>query len=121
MEKVNGVPVFTALHMVVNEYSEIRSLVMTPTKVHSQYMPAIREVSKSLATYGHEPIQLVFTDAPRIDKQELEINVPSLLKDIVPDFQYLTIPYLILSQSQSLQLLLSCRQHFKSIPASIAS
>ena len=47
-------------------------------------MPAIREVSKSLATYGHEPIQLVFTDAPRIDKQELEINVPSLLKDIVP-------------------------------------
>ena len=59
-------------------------MVMTPTKAHSQYMPAIREVSKSLATYGHEPIQLVFTDAPRIDKQELEINVPSLLKDIVP-------------------------------------
>ena len=59
-------------------------MVMTPTKAHSQYMPAIREVSKSLATYGHKPIQLVFTDAPRIDKQELEINVPSLLKDIVP-------------------------------------
>ena len=84
MGKVNGVPVFTALHTVVNKYSEIQSMVMTPTKAHSQYMPAIREVSKSLATYRHEPIQLVFTDAPRIDKQELEINVPSLLKDIVP-------------------------------------
>ena len=84
MGKVNGVPVFTALHTVVNEYSEIRSMVMTPTKAHSQYMPAIREVSKSLATYGHEPIQLVFTDAPWIDKQVLEINVPSLLNDIVP-------------------------------------
>jgi len=57
---------------------------MTPTKAHSQYMPAIKEVSTSLATYGHKPIQLVFTDAPRIDKQELEVNVPSLLKDIVP-------------------------------------
>ncbi len=77
-------PVFTALHTVVNEYSEIRSMTLTPTKVHSQFMPALQALSNSLITYGHSPIELVFTNNPRLNKSELEANIPSLLKDVVP-------------------------------------
>jgi len=59
-------------------------MVMTPTKAHSQFMPALTAVSKSLADYGHGPIELVFTDNPCLDKNELESSIPSLLKDITP-------------------------------------
>ncbi|KAL0957356.1 hypothetical protein HGRIS_001160 [Hohenbuehelia grisea] len=42
-----------------------------------------RKFSDSLETYGHEPIQLVFTDNPRGDKAELERLIPSLRKEVI--------------------------------------
>jgi len=58
-------------------------MVLTPTKAHDQFMPALQQISKSLTMYGHSPIELVFTDNPRGDKRELETNIPSLLTDVV--------------------------------------
>ena len=59
-------------------------MVLTPTKAHNQYMPALQAISKSLVDYGHGPIELAFTNSPRLDKNELESCIPSLLKDITP-------------------------------------
>ena len=85
-------------------------MVMTPTKAHNQYMHAIREVSNSLTTYRHDPIQLVFTDAPRIDKQELEINLPSLLKGIIPVPNHSVLDPLIIPPSTTVIVLSSTFQ-----------
>ncbi|KAF8633831.1 hypothetical protein AX17_004351 [Amanita inopinata Kibby_2008] len=82
--RLNGVPVYEALHTSINEYSEIRSMTLTPTKAHNQFMPALAAVSASLKTYGHDPVEGVMTDNPRGDKAALEAVLPSLRKDIVP-------------------------------------
>lgn len=72
------------LHTGINEHNEVRSMVLTPTKAHNQFMPALARVSESLATYGHEPIQLVYTDNVRGDKAELEKTLPELKADVIP-------------------------------------
>jgi hypothetical protein len=83
--KVAGETVFAGgLHTGINEMVEIRTMTLTPTKAHAQFMPAIKAVSKSLETYGHDPIGVVTTDMPRIDKPELENALPSLLDGVVP-------------------------------------
>ncbi|EPQ50510.1 hypothetical protein GLOTRDRAFT_133880 [Gloeophyllum trabeum ATCC 11539] len=82
--KVNGVPVFTALHTCTNEFNEVRTMVMTPSKAHNEYMPALREATRSLEMYGHEPVQLVFTDNVRSDKAALEAIIPSLREGVTP-------------------------------------
>ena len=76
--KQNGVLVFGALHSTTNEYNEIHSMVLTPTKAHNQYMPALATIPQSLKAYGHAPVELVFTDSVRADKTELENIFPSL-------------------------------------------
>ena len=83
---------------------------MTPTKAHGQYMPALREIPKSLKQYGHEPIQLVFTDNPRADKQELEVNILSLLKDIVPVPNHTLLNQLTLPENNTIVMLSSTFQ-----------
>ncbi|KAK0451981.1 uncharacterized protein EV420DRAFT_1645916 [Desarmillaria tabescens] len=57
--KVNGIPVFGALHTVVNEFGEVRAMTLTPTKAHDQFMPALSEIANSLKKYGHGKIELV--------------------------------------------------------------
>jgi len=82
--KQNGVPAFGALHSTTNKYNEIRSMVLTPTKAHNQYMPALATIPQSLKAYGHAPVELVFTDNVRADKMELENIFPSLCRDVLP-------------------------------------
>lgn len=84
LEKQNGVPVFGALHSTTNEYNEIHSMVLTPTKAHNQYMSALATIPQSLKAYGHAPVELVFTDNVWADKMELENIFPSLCRDILP-------------------------------------
>ncbi|KAG1737730.1 hypothetical protein EDB19DRAFT_1829328 [Suillus lakei] len=84
MLPVGSAPLFTALHTVVNEYSEIWSMLFTMMKGHDQYMPNLHEISESLVKFGHPEVQAVFTDNVCADKNELEQVFPSLLKDVVP-------------------------------------
>lgn len=72
------------LHTGINEYQEIRMMTLTATKAHHQFMPALAAVSKSLATYGHQPIQIIYTDNVHSDKAELERTLPQLKADVVP-------------------------------------
>ncbi|KAG0696824.1 hypothetical protein DFH29DRAFT_1024356, partial [Suillus ampliporus] len=92
--RVGSAPLFTALHTVVNEYSEIWSMLFTMTKGHDQYMPNLHEISESLAKFGHPEVQAVFTDNVRADKNELERVFPSLLKDVVPVLPHNSLPLL---------------------------
>ena len=59
-------------------------MILTPTKAHNQYTPALLAISHSLEVYGHPPVDLVFTDNVRGDKAELENIFPSLLRDVQP-------------------------------------
>lgn len=94
----------------MNEFSEIRSLVLTPTKAHNQFMPALQSISSSLSTYGQSPIEFVFTDSPRHDKFELERNIPSLLEDVVPTPNPSTLETLSLPTGTSVLMLSSTYQ-----------
>ncbi|KAG6877083.1 hypothetical protein C0992_010900, partial [Termitomyces sp. T32_za158] len=93
--KVSGETVFAGgLHTSINEMNEIRSMILTPSKAHAQFMPALQAISKSLETYGHKPIGAVMTDMPRLDKPELEKTLPSLLTNVVPVPDIATLPKL---------------------------
>lgn len=82
--KVNGVPVFSALHSVVNEYNEVRQMTLTPTKAHNQFIPVLAEIPNSLRMYGHGDVEVIFTDNVRADKHELEHAFPSLRTGVIP-------------------------------------
>jgi hypothetical protein len=82
--KVNGEPTFGGLHTVTNEYGEVRAMTLTATKAHDQFMPALARIPQSLHKYGHQDVQLVFTDNVRGDKAALEHVFPSLLCDVHP-------------------------------------
>lgn len=74
---MGSAPLFTALHTVVNEYFEIRSMLFTTTKGHDQYMPNLHEISESLAKFGHPEVQAIFTNNVCTDKNELKcVPVP---------------------------------------------
>ncbi|KAJ8582357.1 hypothetical protein M405DRAFT_876164 [Rhizopogon salebrosus TDB-379] len=90
--RVGNSPLFTALHTVVNEYSEIRSMLFTMTKGHDQYMPNLHEICASLKKFGHPEVQAVFTDNVRADRLELQRAFPSLLKDVIPVPPHSTLP-----------------------------
>ncbi|KAI0704374.1 hypothetical protein BC835DRAFT_1317043 [Cytidiella melzeri] len=84
LSKVNGESVCGALHSTVNEYGEMCAAVLTPTKAHDQFMPVLAAIPHSLRAYGHDDVQLVFTDNPRADKPELERAIPSLTYNVHP-------------------------------------
>jgi len=97
-------------------------MVLTPTKAHNQFMPALKKVVASLETYGHQPIEAIFTDNPRADRPQLENTIPSLLADVVPvpnpsDLNQITIPpeISVIELSSEFQV----RVHFDSILESL--
>jgi hypothetical protein len=80
----NGVQVFGASFENINEYNELRTVLFTPTKAHSQYMPALGAIPQSLELYGLPPTLAIFTDLPRGDRAKLEEMFPSLWANVVP-------------------------------------
>ncbi|KAG1871813.1 hypothetical protein DFJ58DRAFT_837127 [Suillus subalutaceus] len=66
------------IHTVVNEYSEIWSMLFMMTKGHDQYMPNLHEISESLVKFGHPEVQAVFTDNVRTDKMNSSNSLPLL-------------------------------------------
>jgi hypothetical protein len=72
------------INTAVNEYTEVCSMALGLSKAHHQYVPAIAAIPKSLETYGHEPLEIIYTDNVRGDKAELEAFLPELKRDVVP-------------------------------------
>lgn len=53
------------------------------TKSQNQFIPSIKAVSESLTTYGHDPIEFIFTDNPRADTLAIEAAIPSMRNNVV--------------------------------------
>ncbi|KAF8134402.1 hypothetical protein EV363DRAFT_1561939 [Boletus edulis] len=96
--RVGGAPLFTALHTMVNDYGEIRSMLFTMTKGHDQFMPNMHEIARSLTKFGHGKVEAVFTDNVHADKEEVQRAFPSLLEDVVPVPAHSTLPSLVLPE-----------------------
>lgn len=85
------------MDMYNNEFQEIQSTLLTLMKACNQYMPALGAISNLPEMYGHQPIQLIFTDNVWGDKAKLEKVISSLRADVVPvldisSLEKLTIP-----------------------------
>ncbi|KAF5315639.1 hypothetical protein D9611_004974 [Ephemerocybe angulata] len=88
---VNHLPVFGALLCFTNEKGEIRALNFVATKAHSQYELTLKGIRESLELYGHESIQIVYTDNVT-DRAFLESSFPSLRMGVVPVEKYSHLP-----------------------------
>jgi hypothetical protein len=85
-------------------------MILTPTKAHDQFMPALGLISKSLKLYRHGEIEAIYTDSLS-DKTVLEKIFLPLLKDVIPvsdnsDLPLCQIPdsYTILTLSSIYQI-----------------
>jgi hypothetical protein len=85
-------------------------MILTPSKAHSQFMPALSAITESLKTYGHSLIELVFTDNVHGDKGELERVLPSLREGIIPVADCSTYPKLVLPLDWKVTILSSAYQ-----------
>ncbi|KIK60525.1 hypothetical protein GYMLUDRAFT_261499 [Collybiopsis luxurians FD-317 M1] len=81
--KINGVQVFIGLLTMTNEKGEIQLCNLVASKSQSQYESALRNLSNSLAMYGHPQPSICYTDN-MADKPFVESIFPSLHADIVP-------------------------------------
>ncbi|KAF8996471.1 hypothetical protein BDZ89DRAFT_1149038 [Hymenopellis radicata] len=102
--KVDGVPIFTALLTVTNEKGEIRVCVFVATKSHSQFTEALKKMSESLETYGHEQPEVFYTDNMS-DKAMLEEIFQSLLADIVAVEKYSDLPTYTMEETVAIKVL----------------
>ncbi|KAI1787068.1 hypothetical protein LXA43DRAFT_1098652 [Ganoderma leucocontextum] len=84
MGKVKKTAIFSATHSTVNEYVEIRNMIITPTKAHDQFMPLLAQILATSTKFGHSPIEVIYTDNVRGDKRALETSLPPLSHEIVP-------------------------------------
>ncbi|KAF8996468.1 hypothetical protein BDZ89DRAFT_918852, partial [Hymenopellis radicata] len=101
--KVDGVPIFTALLTVTNEKGEIRVCVFVATKSHSQFTEALKKMSESLETYGHEQPEVFYTDNMS-DKAMLEEIFQSLLADIVAVEKYSDLPTYTMEETVAIKV-----------------
>ncbi|KAF6763328.1 hypothetical protein DFP72DRAFT_1164252 [Ephemerocybe angulata] len=85
--RVGGQEMLIGLHIITNEFSEIRACHLVTTKGHAQTSLALNGVKQSLEQYGHEQPQLWYTDN-MADKGLLEDTFPSLRAGVVPTDKY---------------------------------
>ncbi|KAG6379505.1 hypothetical protein JVT61DRAFT_9996 [Boletus reticuloceps] len=84
MGKTEGASTFNAIFTTVNQYGEIRSMTFTPSKAQDGWGPVLSAMLPSLASFGHGPPKVVFTDNIRADKEKLLSIFPSLAEGVTP-------------------------------------
>ncbi|HVT63048.1 MAG TPA: hypothetical protein VHD33_06160, partial [Legionellaceae bacterium] len=105
--KVNSVPIFNALHTSVNEYGEVRQMLLTATKAHDQIMPTLSYVPKSLHMFGHTAPEVIFTDNVNTDKHAFESIFPSLKDNSIPVIDTTHLPQFALDSDWAIALFTS--------------
>lgn len=93
-----------ALHTGTNQYGEVRIMHLVSSKAHSQIMPSLSLIPKSLALFGHKETEIIFTDNLR-DRAELERAFPSLRKDVTPPPSDSSLPLLLIPPSHRITAL----------------
>ena len=84
--RVGGEKPFTAIISLTNERNEIQTWHVcnfVPTKSHSQFELALKDVCNSLTLYGHPQPSLIYTNN-MVDKKFLEDCFPSLRQGVTP-------------------------------------
>ncbi|KAJ7784216.1 hypothetical protein B0H16DRAFT_1265442, partial [Mycena metata] len=70
--------VFGSLWTLINQFEQIRQMILTPTRHLHHVEGPLCSVVKSLHEYGHAPISLLWTDNVRADRQFVERVIPTL-------------------------------------------
>jgi hypothetical protein len=81
--RVGGEKPFTTIISLTNKRNEICVCNFVPTKAHSQFELALKDVCGSLTLYGHPQPSLIYTDNIA-DKNFLEECFPSLRQGVTP-------------------------------------
>ncbi|KAI8997362.1 hypothetical protein BDB01DRAFT_33343 [Pilobolus umbonatus] len=82
MYKINGVPSFTGLYTVTNEYDEIRMMILTPTKALDFLKGPFKSMLTSLRANNYDEPVVYYTDNVDADRNFLESVFPSLANDV---------------------------------------
>ncbi|KAJ7159203.1 hypothetical protein C8R43DRAFT_1177962 [Mycena crocata] len=109
--RLNGSRVFGSLWTLINQYVQIRQMILTPTQHMHHVEQPLKDIIRSLHEHGHAPISLLWTDNVKADHQFAERVIPTLRvgndstsadKTSYPDLQ---IPHLVVHLASSLQLI----------------
>jgi hypothetical protein len=65
MSRLGGQCIHEASYTNVNEFEEIRSLALVPSKSTAYVADVLEGVRKGLQENGHQPCSLVYTDSPQ--------------------------------------------------------
>ncbi|KAJ7152904.1 hypothetical protein C8R46DRAFT_912792, partial [Mycena filopes] len=82
--RLNGVKVFGSLWTIINEFEQIRQMVLTPTRHLTHIEKPLRGIVKSLHEHGHPPLSLLWTDNVKADHQFVERVIPTLRVNVDP-------------------------------------
>ncbi|KAF5384667.1 hypothetical protein D9757_006187 [Collybiopsis confluens] len=82
MGGLNGQRIHEASYTNVNQFEEIRSLALVPSKSLLYVAETLQGVVKGLQKNGHPPCSIVYTDSPQTEHQFHEKITPSLLKNV---------------------------------------
>ena len=80
--KVEGYPMFTAVHTMMNNYGEVRLHTLVASKSLLPLTTSIKGMLNSLLKYGHPQPQLLFVDDVRGESNFFIKCIPSLGKDV---------------------------------------
>ncbi|KAF6758767.1 hypothetical protein DFP72DRAFT_1167168 [Ephemerocybe angulata] len=100
--RVGGKRPFDGVHMVTNEFSEIRACHLVTTKGHSQTRIALKGIKDSLTLYGLDQPQVFYTDN-MADKGLFEEIFPSLTEDVIPVEKYAHLEELDIPDGMTIQ------------------
>lgn len=76
--RLNGVKVFGSLWTMINEFEQVRQMILTPTRHLHHIERPLRGIVKSLHEHGHAPISLLWTDNVKADHKFVERVIPTL-------------------------------------------
>ena len=79
-----GMKISEALHSVTNEWEEILSMVLVPSKHLLHTRAILEDISNAQNEYGHGPIELFYLDNAPQERSHYESCIPSLKTNVVP-------------------------------------
>ncbi|KAG8968224.1 hypothetical protein FRC05_001605 [Tulasnella sp. 425] len=106
---IDGVPTYTALMSITNQYGDIRGSYLCTSKAHSQFEPALHSIAKSLPQFSHRPPQLFFTDNVD-DAPLLKRCFPSLAEGVIPVDKNASLPLFTIPSEVTISILYTTNQ-----------
>ncbi|KIK52365.1 hypothetical protein GYMLUDRAFT_64302 [Collybiopsis luxurians FD-317 M1] len=84
MGGLNGQQIHEASYTNVNQFEEICSLALVPSKSLLYVAETLQGVAKGLQEHGHPPCSIIYTGSPQSEQQFHDKITPSLQKNVEP-------------------------------------